>query len=143
MAAYKGGGELKMTDKSYFRAGKNERIAARDKAMAESQAKEEKIKSELDDPAHYRYRKNKGITGHGTTTAADLAGGKKEEKELPVKKVKEEESPKEIKKVTFTEAGAKKLNRTEQTKVLNGRGIKVYSFQKEAVLVKKIIESNP
>ncbi len=143
-----------MTDKSNFRAEKNERIEARDKALNEAKAKQrKKEKSELDDPAHWRFRKNQGIK-HGTTTMKDIKGKEEPPKEEPPKEVPpnpvqpkeeppKEEGTKEPKDVIFTEASAKALNRKEQLAILKARDKKAYGFDKEAVLVQKIIESNP
>ncbi len=122
-----------MTDKSYFRTEKNENIAARDKARAEELAKEPKNKkSELDDPSHWRYKKNKGIK-HGTTTMADIFG-KKEKEEHPVN---EDGSPGKnikIKKATFTEKFLFDQTKAWQvTKLKELKSDKIPKYEKDRV----------
>ena len=145
-----------MTDKSYFRAEKNENIAARDETHAKEIDERKEVKNPLNDPTHWRYKKSQNIK-HGTTSARDMGLAPKEKpkeeapKEVETKKVEgnqtepayDDETEKKLKEVTYTAAGAKKLNRAEQVKILNKRGIKVYSSDKEAVLVKNIVSSNP
>ena len=125
-----------MTDKSYFREEKNEKIITRDKELAEARAKE-KEKSELDNPSHWRYKKSQGIK-HGTTTMADIDKKPAEKKE---KKEEKKEVPKKDR--VWSEEEAKALTRKEQDILLKSRGVEISYKDKEKDIIKKIIKSNP
>lgn len=139
-----------MTDKSDFRAEKNERIAAKIKAREKEQEIKKEKKSELDNKSHWRFRKNQGIH-HGTTSMKDIAG---KQKEKEVKKPSKEEIAKSNKSTTpdgkvnpknikFTKESAKALNRDQQEELLVQRMVKFTAKDKESDLIEKIINSNP
>lgn len=152
MAAHQSSGELKMTDKSNFRAEKNEQIAAKEKARAEDQAKEKDVKSELDEKTHWRFKKNQGIN-HGTTTMADIdksnkpakKTGKKPSKEEIAKSNKSTSPEAEVPKKDriWSNEGAEELTRKEQDILLKSRGVSISYKDKEKDIIKKIIKSNP
>ena len=122
-----------MTDKSYFRNEKNERIAAKEKARAEEQAKEPiNKKSDLDDPTYWRYKKNQSIVKHGTTSIADITA-KPTTKEIEEKSTTSD-APEEIKKATFTEKFLFAQSKTWQVNKLKElKADKIPRYEKDRV----------
>jgi len=101
------------------------------------------------EPGHFRYTKDlqidKNRAARGRATLCKRRKPSKKEieesnKSTTLDKKEEEKTPLQP---SFTEEGAKKLKRKEQEKLLKSRGVKFSSKDKEADLVKKIVNSNP